>query len=120
MSDNVSDFDRMHSRRHDREVQLLGFDILEFDGVDLRPEPLDRRRRALEKLLGRSEKGIQLVELIEGSGEVVFAHACELGLEGIVSKRRDAPYRHGRSRDWLKVKNRAHPAMSRDWEERWR
>ena len=41
---------------------------------------------------------------------VVFDHACRLGLEGIVSKRRDAPYRSGRSGTWLKVKNREHPA----------
>src|SRR5215831_20595366 len=46
------------------------------------------------------------------------AHACRLGFEGIVSKRRDAPYRSGRSGTWLKVKNREHPAMSRDWEDR--
>jgi bifunctional non-homologous end joining protein LigD len=48
----------------------------------------------------------------------VFEHACQLGLEGIVSKRRDAPYRHGRCRAWLKVKNPASPAMTRVWDDR--
>jgi hypothetical protein len=49
---------------------------------------------------------------------VVFAHACALGLEGIVSKRRDAPYRHGRCRSWLKVKNPESAAALRVWEDR--
>jgi hypothetical protein len=42
---------------------------------------------------------------MEGDGPTVFAHACKLGLEGIVSKRKDSPYRSGRSPDWLKMKN---------------
>ena len=101
-------------------MQLLGFDLLELDGADLRPRPLERRRAALKRLIGRRKSGIQLVEILEDAGVVVFAHACKLGLEGIVSKRRDAPYQHGRSRAWLKVKNHAHPAASRHLEGRWR
>jgi ATP-dependent DNA ligase len=42
---------------------------------------------------------------MEGDGETVFRHACKLGLEGIVSKRKDSAYRSGRSPDWLKMKN---------------
>jgi bifunctional non-homologous end joining protein LigD len=49
----------------------------------------------------------------------VFAHACKLGLEGIVSKRKDSPYRSGRSPDWLKMKNATHPAVKREEEEDW-
>jgi len=49
----------------------------------------------------------------------VFAHACKLGLEGIVSKRKNPPYRFGRSPDWLKTKNAAHPAVKREAEEDW-
>jgi hypothetical protein len=49
----------------------------------------------------------------------VFRHACKLGLEGIVSKRRDSPYRSGRSPDWLKVKNPACEAVRREEEEDW-
>ena len=47
----------------------------------------------------------------------MFEHACKLNLEGIVSKRRDMPYQHGRSRAWLKIKNPASPAMQRVWED---
>jgi bifunctional non-homologous end joining protein LigD len=47
----------------------------------------------------------------------VFAHACKLGLEGIVSKRKDLVYRSGRSPDWLKMKNPAQPAVKRGGEE---
>jgi ATP-dependent DNA ligase len=116
--DGVADFDRLHSRRHDGEVQLLGFDLLELDGTNLRAEPLMHRKATLASLLRRSRDGIQLVEHIEATdGATVFAHACKLGLEGIVSKRRHARYQHGRSRAWLKVKNPASPAMQRVWEE---
>ena len=117
--DSVADFDRLHSRRHDGEVQLLGFDLLELDGTDLRAETLARRKAALAKLLRRSQGGIQIVEHIEAAdGTTVFEHACKLGLEGIVSKARDLPYQHGRSRAWLKIKNPASPAMQRVWEDR--
>jgi len=105
--DGVSDFQTLASRRADDHVQLLAFDLLELDGIDLRSEPWERRKIALAKLLRRSLVGIQLIEHMDAPGDVVFAHACRLGLEGIVSKRRDAPYRHGRCRDWLKIKNPA-------------
>jgi ATP-dependent DNA ligase len=55
---------------------------------------------------------------IDEPGDVVFRHACKLGLEGIVSKRKDS-YRSGRSPDWLKMKNRAAPAGTREAEEDW-
>jgi ATP-dependent DNA ligase len=57
--------------------------------------------------------------LYEGDGETIFAHACKLGLEGIVSKRKDSTYRSGRSPDWLKMKNPAAPAVKREAEEEW-
>jgi bifunctional non-homologous end joining protein LigD len=64
--------------------------------------------------LRRSRDGIQLVEHIEAAdGATVFEHACKLGLEGIVSKRRDSVYWPGRSRTWLKTKNPASPAAKR-------
>ena len=50
----------------------------------------------------------------------MFQHACKLGLEGIVSKRKDSTYRSGRSPDWLKMKNSAAPAVAREAEEDWR
>jgi len=56
---------------------------------------------------------------IDEPGDVVFRHACKLGLEGIVSKRLGSPYRSGRSKDWLKFKNPAAPAVKREAEEEW-
>jgi bifunctional non-homologous end joining protein LigD len=55
----------------------------------------------------------------EEDGVIVFRHACKLGLEGIVSKRKDSPYRSGRSPDWLKMKNPACAAAKREEEEDW-
>jgi bifunctional non-homologous end joining protein LigD len=52
-------------------------------------------------------------------GAIVFKHACALGCEGIVSKRRSSPYRAGRSHDWIKVKNPAAPAVRRLEDEDW-
>jgi len=55
----------------------------------------------------------------EEPGDVVFKHACALGCEGIVSKRRGSRYRSGHSRDWVKMKNPAAPAVKRETEEDW-
>jgi bifunctional non-homologous end joining protein LigD len=57
--------------------------------------------------------------LDDEDGPLVFAHACKLGLEGIVSKRRDSPYNSGRSRYWIKSKNPNAPAVKREAEEDW-
>jgi bifunctional non-homologous end joining protein LigD len=82
---------------------------MEADGQDVRPEPLEERRKRLAKLLSRSNKatrdGIQLSEAITGDGDRIFRHACGLGLEGIVSKRVGSRYVSGRTRAWLKTKN---------------
>jgi ATP-dependent DNA ligase len=116
-SDGRSDFDRMRavfSRQGSRQAFLYGFDLLELNGCDLRNEPWARRRGALVQLLAEAEPGIRLCEHIEDvDGTVVFRQACVMGLEGIVAKRRDSRYRSGRSRDWIKVKNPAHPAIER-------
>ncbi len=66
--DGVSDFDRLHSRRHDGEVQLLGFDLLELDGADLRRQPLTTRKATLASLLRRSRDGIQVGRAHRGDG----------------------------------------------------
>ena len=78
-----------------------------------RPKPLAERKKALFKLLLRAWRGIEYVEHLEGDGADIFEHACRLGLEGIVCKRIDLPYRHGPSKSWIKVKNKKHPAMLR-------
>jgi bifunctional non-homologous end joining protein LigD len=115
--DGKSDFDRMRacfSRQSAPGAFLYAFDVLELEGRDLRMEPWARRRTTLVQLLADAEDGIRLCEHIEGAdGAVVFRAACSMGLEGIVAKRRDSRYHSGRSRDWIKVKNMAHPAIER-------
>ena len=116
----MPDFERLMSRRVDREVFAYGFDLLALDGDDLRPQPLEQRRAKLTRLLARSVDGIVLSEHMDGElGAVMFKHVCRMGLEGIVSKRRDKPYVAGRSKHWIKVKNPASPAALRVWEENW-
>jgi bifunctional non-homologous end joining protein LigD len=56
---------------------------------------------------------VRLSEHIDSDGALAFAHACHMGLEGIVAKRCDRPYRSGRCADWIKVKNQAHPSIAR-------
>jgi ATP-dependent DNA ligase len=66
----------------------------------------------LRKLL-RHGRGIQYVEHAEGHGDKLYAAACKLGLEGIVSKKLNAPYKSGASKAWLKIKNPKAPAATR-------
>ena len=110
--DGVADF--LHSRKHDEEVQLYAFDIMALDGDDLRRLPLSMRKANLARLLARRPDGIFVAPFERGEiGPDLFRAACDTGLEGLVSKRRDRPYQAGRSRHWVKVTNRRHPAMSR-------
>jgi bifunctional non-homologous end joining protein LigD len=74
------------------------------------------RREALRRLLRRIDAGIRLCEHMDGDGPAMFRHACAMGLEAIVSKRRDAPYRSGRSPHWIKVKNPIASAATRSFE----
>jgi bifunctional non-homologous end joining protein LigD len=91
--------------RSDRFV-YWAFDLLYLDGKDLTGESLTERKAALHRLLkGESRKGrIRYVEHVDGDGRAVFKSACEMNLEGIVSKLRDAPYRSGRTDNFVKVK----------------
>jgi hypothetical protein len=91
-------------RANDR-VFLYAFDLIELNGDDLRHDPLEGRKATPEMILAKAGAGIWFNEHIEGDGPTVFAHACKLGLEDIVSKRKDSAYRSGRSPDWLKMKN---------------
>ena len=112
--DGVSDFDALHSRQHDEEVQLCAFDLLAEGDDDLRKLPLHLRKASLERLLARRPEGVFINPFERGEiGPDLFRAACQMGLEGLVSKRRDRPYHAGRSKHWIKVKNRKHPAMSR-------
>jgi ATP-dependent DNA ligase len=112
--DSRSDFNGLHSRRHDAEVEFYAFDLLVSDGEDLRRLPLSMRKTNLARLLARRVDGIFLSDFEQGEiGPDLFRHACLMGLEGLVSKHRDSVYRAGRSDRWVKVKNRAHAAFSR-------
>jgi bifunctional non-homologous end joining protein LigD len=81
------------------------FDLLHLDGKDLRNRPLVERKKRLRELLGdRQRAPLFYSDHIEGSGDAAFSHACDLKLEGIISKSADAPYRSGRAKSWLKSK----------------
>jgi bifunctional non-homologous end joining protein LigD len=94
-------------------------DLIELNGDDLRHDPLEVRKATLASIVAKASRGIRFNEHIEGDGPTVFAHACKMGLEGIVSKRKDSAYRSGRSADWLKMKNADAPAVKREEEEEW-
>jgi ATP-dependent DNA ligase len=115
--DGLAIFDKLHSRAYDHQVILYAFDLLELDGEDWRPRLLEERRAMLAKLLVKARVGIQFNAHVDGDGAMIFAHACKLGCEGIVSKRRDHPYRSGPSKAWLKIKNPASPGVRRFREE---
>ena len=105
--DGRSDADGLHSRQHDEEVQFYAFDMLVADGEDIRKLPLHLRKTNLARMLARRVDGIFLSDFEQGEiGPDLFRKACDLGLEGIVSKRRDRPYRGGRQTHWVKNKNR--------------
>jgi len=80
------------------------FDLLELNGRDLRKEPLIRRKEALQELLQSPPAGIAYSEHVVGHGDKIFAKACRMGLEGVVSKRADKPYLSRRNKSWLKAK----------------
>jgi ATP-dependent DNA ligase len=104
-AEGVADFDALHSRIMDHAAVACAFDLLMLDGDDLRRRPLSERKVALRKVLRRTQGGIQYVEHTEGDGAEMFEAVCKLGLEGIVSKRIDAPYHSGPSKSWIKVRN---------------
>jgi len=87
-----------------RDAICYVFDLLFWDGLDIRAWPLDTRRTVLEGIIADAPNEIRFSEEIHAEGSRVYALACEHELEGIVSKRRDRPYHSGRSQDWLKVK----------------
>jgi ATP dependent DNA ligase domain len=118
--DGLPAFDRLRYRRQDAAVFLYAFDLIELNGDDLRRDPLEVRRATLASVLTKAGPGLRFNEHMEhDDGEIVFRHACKLGLEDIVSKRKDSPYRSGRSPDWLKSKNPNAPAVKREAEEDW-
>jgi bifunctional non-homologous end joining protein LigD len=115
----LSRFDDLRRRESVRTAILYAFDLIEHDGEDLRARAFLDRKARLEQLLRESAAGILLNEHITEAGPTVFAHACKLGAEGIVSKRIDAPYRSGPHSAWIKVRNPASIAVQRERSENW-
>ncbi len=88
-------------------IYYVAFDLLHLDGFDLTRVPLLERKRLLRRLLDPAPADVTHIRYgdhVEGEGDAVYRHACDLELEGVIAKRADGRYRSGRSRDWLKVK----------------
>jgi ATP-dependent DNA ligase len=98
---------------------LCAFDRLELDGEDLRRIPIETRKLTLKSLLHGKHTGIAFNEHFTADGAIVYRHACALGCEGIVSKRLGSAYRSGHADCWVKIKNPAAPAVTREAEEDW-
>jgi bifunctional non-homologous end joining protein LigD len=113
----ISSFDLVRHHRANERIFLYAFDLM--NGDDLHRNLLEGRKATLEMMLAKAGPGIRFNEHMEGDGETVFRHVCKLGLEGIVSKRKDSPYRSGRSPDWVKMKNANAPAVKREEEAEW-
>jgi bifunctional non-homologous end joining protein LigD len=95
---------------------FFAFDLLFADGQDLRSLPLTARKQALETLLKKHDVHLRYVEHFTSGGEAVLQSACRMNLEGIVSKKADAPYRSGRGDSWTKAKCRAgHEVVIGGW-----
>ena len=87
------------------KAMYYAFDLLHLDGRDLTSLPLRERKAALAALLEQApHERLRLSEHIDSDGDAMLRHACRLGLEGIICKRADAPYRSGRGDAWVKVK----------------
>src|SRR5262245_17015818 len=101
-------------------AQLYAFYLLELGGDDLRGEPIEVRKRALTRLLTKDRAGLLISQPIDVPADVAFRHICQLGLEGIVSKKLGSRYDSGRSTLWLKAINPNAPALQRLEQENWR
>ncbi len=97
---------RRNLNKHSRDLQYYAFDLLELNGEDLRDRPLTERKAALAKLLAKAPDRLHYVEHFETDPRRVIEAACQLGLEGIVSKKADSPYKPGRQGSWVKSKCR--------------
>jgi len=101
----TNSFYDLRSRVHQRQAHMYAFDLLRLGGEDLRRTPLIERKCRLTQILPAGPGYLHYVDHLTEDGPLVFRHACALGLEGIVSKRRDSTYRSGPTRSWVKTKN---------------
>jgi bifunctional non-homologous end joining protein LigD len=104
LPDGHSDFAGLLTKAGGEQASLVAFDLLGLEADDLRQRALEERRDALARLI-RGVDGVVFSEALVTEGAIVFAHACKLGLEGIVSKRAGSRYRSGTTRNWLKSLN---------------
>jgi bifunctional non-homologous end joining protein LigD len=93
----VASFDLIRHRRANDSIFLYAFDLIELNGDDLRRDPLEVRKATLASIVAKAHPGMRFNEHMEGDGPTVFAHACKLGLGGIVSKRKARDPAHGKS-----------------------
>jgi bifunctional non-homologous end joining protein LigD len=101
-ADGTTDFSVLQNelKGSSDKIVLVAFDLLYLDGRDLRRLPLWQRKAALKKIVAGTD--VQFSESFEIEGAEMFAHACKLGMEGVVSKVGDSTYPRGRSNDWVK------------------
>jgi len=103
----VSSFQALQNalgKGREKDILYYAFDLVYLDGRDLSDLPLLERKKELARILAKAPAMLRLSEHVEGSGLPFFQKSCELSLEGVVSKRKDSPYRSGRAGDWLKAK----------------
>jgi len=102
-----SDFGALQAALADKKlarVAFVAFDLLEKNGMDLRRTPLENRRKLLQDLLPEGNPSLRFSEAFPGDGPNVYGAACQLGLEGVISKRKGSHYEGGRHSAWVKVK----------------
>ncbi|MFI0845091.1 DNA ligase D [Mesorhizobium sp. IMUNJ 23232] len=108
LADNgVASFSALQAALSEKQTEkmiLYVFDLLYLDGQDFRDEPLVERKQRLETLVGEGDGPLRYSEHFVEPGKTMLRHACRMGLEGVVSKRADAPYESGRSLEWIKSK----------------
>lgn len=103
LASGVTSFGALQNLGEGDALAYFVFDLLHLDGADTTSLPLEERKTMLRRLVRRGGV-VRYSDHVVGSGARVFAEACRLGLEGIISKRRDGPYAGGRGRDWQKTK----------------
>jgi len=102
-----SNFQQLQNAIHSQHTENLiyyVFDILYYEGYDLRALPLIERKKILKALLPKTDLAIQYSDHIIGNGQTVYEKACDLSYEGIISKEIQSPYLQKRTKNWLKVK----------------
>lgn len=103
----LPDFQRLRrelGKRNSDRLRYHAFDLLYLNGYDLRSVSLEGRKALLERVLTNAPDTFAFVEHLEADGEEILRNACRMGLEGLVAKRLDAPYRPGRQDTWIKLK----------------